>query len=114
MSALVSIFQAEGLKIRHDNGLVFGSRLYRSTVADYGLKQEYITPYTPEENGMCERFIRTLKEQCVWLHRFESVDRARIVIGEWIRKYNTKRPHQSLNYLTPQQQHQKLCTQIAQ
>ncbi len=51
-----------GLALRHDNGLVFGSRAYRALVRDYGLTQEYIAPYTPERNGLCERFIRTFKE----------------------------------------------------
>lgn len=36
-----------GLALRHDNGFVFDSRAYRALVKDYGLKQEYITPYTP-------------------------------------------------------------------
>ncbi|MBE7496734.1 MAG: hypothetical protein HS117_17470 [Verrucomicrobiaceae bacterium] len=35
--------------MRHDNGLVFGSRAYRALVRDYGLTQEYIAPYTPEQ-----------------------------------------------------------------
>lgn len=43
----------------------------------YGLPQEYITPCTPQENGQCERFIRTIKQECVWQHRFESVDEPR-------------------------------------
>ena len=43
-----------GLVVRHDNGLVFGSRLYRATAADYGLTQEFITPYTPQQNGLAE------------------------------------------------------------
>ncbi|EIX9432408.1 TPA: DDE-type integrase/transposase/recombinase [Klebsiella pneumoniae] len=34
-------------------------------VKSYGLQQEFITPYTPKQNGMVERVIRTLKEQCV-------------------------------------------------
>lgn len=102
-----------GLRLRHDNGLVFGSRLYRRTVADYGLHQEYITPYTPEENGLCERFIRTLKEQCVWLHRFTSLDNARTTIGAWIQHYHTQRPHQALGYQTPAQRHLSLCKTIA-
>ena len=38
----------------------------------YGLAQEYITPYSPEQNGMIERFFRTLKEECLWQHRFTS------------------------------------------
>ena len=101
-----------GLTLRHDNGLVFGSRLYRGTVREYGLQQEYITPYTPEENGLCERFIRTFKEQCVWLHRFNSLEHARRLIAAWIQHYNAERPHQALGYLTPQQQYQQ-CIQSA-
>jgi len=45
-----------------------------------------------------ERFIRSLKEECVWQHRFESISHAREVIGQWIRHYNTERPHQALGY----------------
>lgn len=41
----------KGLALRHDNGLVFGSRLYRALARDYGLKQEYITPYTPSRTA---------------------------------------------------------------
>lgn len=36
----------QGLVIRSDNGLVFGSRCFHETVTKYGLQQEYITPYT--------------------------------------------------------------------
>ena len=103
-----------GLALRHDNGLVFGSRLYCGTVRRYGLVQEYIAPYTPEQNGLCERFIRTLKEQCVWLHRFNSLSHARSVIANWIIQYNTIRPHQALHYLSPTRYFNSfLCTQQA-
>ncbi|MFZ4575800.1 MAG: IS3 family transposase [Phycisphaerales bacterium] len=92
-----------GLVLRHDNGLVFGSRGYVASVRDYGLTQEYITPYTPQENGLCERFIRTIKQECVWQHRFENVDEARRVIARWIEWYNTRRPHSTLGYASPRQ-----------
>ena len=91
----------KGLMLRHDNGLVFGSKLYRATAKDYGLTQEFITPYTPEENGLCERLIRTVKQECVWQHRFTSLEQARRVIGKWIKHYNVERPHSSLKYKTP-------------
>jgi len=87
--------------LRHDNGLVFGSKLYRVTAKDYGLTQEFVTPYTPEENGLCERLIRTVKQECVWQHRFTSLEQARRVIGKWIEHYNVERPHSSLKYKTP-------------
>ncbi len=62
----------------HDNGWVFGSRLYRALVNDFGLKQEYITPYTPQQNGLCERFIKTFKEEFCWCNHFQSIDQARL------------------------------------
>ena len=51
----------EPFLLRSDNGLVFTSRSYTALVKSYGLKQEFITPYTPQQNGLVERMIRTLK-----------------------------------------------------
>lgn len=87
------------LALRSDNGLVFSSRHYTGTLKAYGLRQEFTMPYTPEQNGLVERFFRSLKEECIWLHRFESLGQARAVIDRWIRYYNEERPHQSLDYV---------------
>ena len=89
--------------LRSDNGLVFTSRNYTALVKSYGLQQEFITPYTPEQNGMVERVIRTLKEQCAHRQRFETLQHASRVIGDWIQFYNQKRPHQALKMKTPAQ-----------
>jgi putative transposase len=51
--------------VRSDNGLIFQSRRFRAACRDYHLAQEFITPYTPEQNGLIERFFRSLKEECV-------------------------------------------------
>jgi len=56
--------------------LVFTSRSYTALVKSYGLQQEFITPYSPEQKGMVERVIRTLKNQCVHRHRFETPQHA--------------------------------------
>jgi putative transposase len=89
--------------LRSDNGLVFTSRNYTKLVRSYGLQQEFITPHSPEQNGMVERVIRTLKEQCAHRHRFESLQHASRVISDWISFYNQRRPHQALGMKTPQQ-----------
>jgi putative transposase len=91
----------EPFLLRSDNGLVFTSRDYTRLVRSYGLKQEFITPHCPQQNGMVERVIRTLKEQCVHRHRFESQAHALRVIADWIAFYNQQRPHQALKMMTP-------------
>ena len=91
------------LQLRSDNGLVFGAKAFVAVVRRYGLEQEYITPYTPEQNGMIERFFLTLKQECVWLHRFESRDHAFRVIADWLDRYDAERPHSALGYLTPRE-----------
>ena len=87
--------------VRSDNGLIFQSRRFRAACKDYRLKQEFITPYTPQQNGMIERFFRSLKEECVWQTNFPSFEAARREVGRWIDWYNTGRPHQALGYKSP-------------
>ncbi len=91
----------DGPTIRSDNGLIFQSKRFRAACHFYRLQQEFITPYTPQQNGLIERFFRTLKEECVWQHQFESFEHAKRAITQWIRWYNEGRPHQSLGYLSP-------------
>lgn len=87
--------------VRSDNGLIFQSRRFRAACRDYRLRQEFITPYTPEQNGMIERFFRSLKEECTWQQNFRSFREAKAAVARWIRWYNTERPHQALGYLSP-------------
>lgn len=89
--------------LRSDNGPVFTSRAYTQLVRNYGLRQEFITPHCPQQNGMVERVIRTLKEQCVHRHRFETQQHR--VIADWIQFYNHRRPHQPLGMKTPAEAH---------
>lgn len=89
-----------GVEVRSDNGLVFASRLHRRLLASYGLRQEFIHPHTPEQNGVIEAYHKTFKRECVWQQRFVNLDHVIRVVGPWIDHYNNRRPH-SLGYLSP-------------
>lgn len=94
--ALISRFGTPGqmqkpFLLRSDNGLVFTSRNYTRLVRIYGLQQQFITPHCPQQNGMVERVKRTMNEQCVHRHRFESQTRDVNVIADWI-FYSGQRP----------------------
>ena len=99
--------------LRNDNGKVLTSRRFVGRCAQYGLSQEFITPYTSQQNGMVERFFRSLKEECIWLHNFEDFEHARDTIEEWVEFYNTQRPHQSLGYLSPAEFRARLSHKVA-
>ncbi len=57
----------------------------------------------PECNGVAERFMPTLKEQCIYLHQFRSLEEARRIIGEFIARYNTEWLIERLGHRTPPQ-----------
>ena len=95
------IHGAHHLTLRSDNGLVFCSKAFRASLRKCHVEQEYITPYTPEQNGMIERFFKTFKEECVWKHNFKNFEEAQRVVDEWIHWYNMARPHSALGYESP-------------
>jgi len=87
--------------LRSGNGLIFTSRSFTALVRRYRLREEFITPYSPEQNGMVERVIRTLKEQYAHRPQFESLQHTSRTIGDWIGCYKTRPPHQALGMKTP-------------
>ena len=64
-------------------------------------------------NGIAERFIRTLKEECIHLHDVETVEEAREVIGPFIERYNNGWLLQRHGYLTPARAREKLSRRAA-
>src|SRR5271155_5569828 len=56
---------------------------------------------TPKATARIERFHRSLKEEEVWLHEYQSLAEARDSIARWIHQYNPQWPHQALHYRTP-------------
>ncbi len=97
------------LALRSANGLVFGAKAFVQVARRYGITQDYITLYTPEQNGIIERFFLTLKQECVWLHRFESRDHAFRIIAAWLDRYDADRLHSALGHLTPKEYREKLA-----
>ena len=99
--------------LRSDHGLIFQSRRVRQACRDYRLHQACITPSTPEQNGMIERFFRSLKEECVWQHQCQTCEDARQRIRAWLPWYNEGRPPQALHYMNPTQFRTQHLTEVA-
>ena len=57
----------------------------------------------PECNGVSERFIRTLKEQILWIQSFDTVEELRVELHRFKERYNNNWLVQKHNYRTPVQ-----------
>lgn len=91
-----------------DNGPEFIGKAVDEWAYRRGVSLFFITPGKPVENMYMESFNGRLRDECLNLHHFTSLDHARRVIEEWRVDYNTERPHGSLDDLTPEEFIRKL------
>jgi putative transposase len=103
IDALTDLFIIRGIPayIRSDNGPEFIAKAVRQWITAVGAQTAYIEPGSPWENGYCESFNARFRDELLNGEIFYSLKEARIVIEQWRRHYNTKRPHSALGYRPP-------------
>ena len=87
--------------IRSDNGPEFVAQAVQDWIKVVGAKTAYIEPGSPWENGYCESFNARFRDEFLNGEIFYSLHEAQILIEEWRKHYNTKRPHSALGYRPP-------------
>ena len=92
---------ARGLRIRCDWGPQYIADAWINEVKWLGMTISPSYVGEPECNGVIERFNRTLKEQCIYLHRFQNLAEAQRIIGEFITRYNAEWLIERLGHRTP-------------
>lgn len=89
------------LHIVVDNGPEFVSKAVDQWAARSGVNLRFIDPGKPMQNGYIESFNGKFRDECLSQHWFISLEEARSVSEEWRIDYNERRPHRSLQHLTP-------------
>ena len=92
---------ARGLAVRHDHGPQYAARDFRAGLTFLGITPSPAFVGEPQGNGVAERAFRTIKEQCLYLHRFQSLEEARQVIAEFVDRYNEEWLVAKLGYQPP-------------
>lgn len=87
--------------IRSDNGPEFVAQAVRDWITAVGAKTAYIEPGSPWENGYCESFNGRFRDEFLNGEIFYSLREAQILIEQWRKHYNTRRPHSALGYRPP-------------
>ena len=79
---------ASGLSIRHDHGSQYMARDFQKEIAWLGAASSPAFVRAPEGNGCAERFIRTLKENLLWVRTFRTVEDLRRALIDFRQTYN--------------------------
>ena len=84
-----------------DQGSQFTSLEFTQVLKDCDVKISMDGKGRWMDNVFIERLWRSLKYECVYLHAFEAGGQVKQGIDQWIRYYNSMRPHSSLADRTP-------------
>ena len=87
--------------IRVDNGPEFTSKALDTWAYENGVRLDFIRPGKPVENAFIESFNASLRNECLNVHWFQTIEEAKRRIEKWRKEYNRYRPHSSLDNLTP-------------
>jgi transposase InsO family protein len=104
VASLAQLVQGRGVApahLRSDNGGEFVAGAVRQWLADAGVATLYIEPASPWQNGFVESFHGRLRDELLDREAFGSLAEAKLVVEDWRRSYNERRPHSSLGYQSP-------------
>ena len=102
-SKATKLFPVAIKQVVTDNGKEFLGN-FDKTLQEASIKHIWTYPYTPKMNATCERFNRTLREQFIEFNElllFEDLNLFNQRMAEYLVLYNSKRPHKSLELMTP-------------
>lgn len=94
-----------------DQGRQYAATDYVALLTEAGVHISMSAVGQPTQNGLVERFIRTLKEEHVDFSDYYGYEDALSKIGHWLEvEYMTQRIHSALDYLTPAEFEAQLLT----
>jgi transposase InsO family protein len=103
IDCLYRLFLLRGVPehIRSDNGPEFTARILRSWLERIGVRTLFIEPGSPWENGYIKSFNGKLRDELLNREQFNTLFEAQVLIEDWRREYNQRRPHSALGYRPP-------------
>ena len=90
----ISVFEYDypGSFLIHDNS----GELRWFPFNQYDIKDVRITPWSPDMNAYTERFVRSIRQECLDYFIIFTEGQLRRIVGSYIDYYNNYRPHQGL------------------
>lgn len=88
--------------INSDQGSQFTSDDYKQLLQELDIRQSMDGKSRWADNIMIERWFRSLKCDKLYISEYRTPRELRQIIREYVTEYNTNRPHEALDYRTPE------------
>jgi putative transposase len=88
-------------RIISDNGPQFVAKDFKEFIRISGMTHVRTSPYYPQSNGKIERYQKTVKVTCIRVRTPLSLDDAIRMVAEFVERYNNRRLHSAIGYITP-------------
>jgi putative transposase len=89
------------VSITVDNGSEFAGKVMDAWSDLHQVQLAFIRPGKPTENAFTESFNGRLREECLNVELFRSMGEVIGKLAAWRQDFNHRRPHSSIDYLTP-------------
>ncbi|MFN2498843.1 MAG: IS3 family transposase, partial [Pyrinomonadaceae bacterium] len=107
--ALAARQPGPGLVHHSDRGVQYASAEYVAVLQQHQIVPSMSRPANPYDNASCESFMKTLKQEEIYLNQYRDLEHLRLNVGNFIEQYyNHHRLHSSLGYQSPEEFEQGL------
>ena len=84
----LALRRLKALTLFHDTGSQYVSSVFQAEISFLGIQSSRSFVREPQGNGIAVRFIRTKKENLLWIRRYDTVEELRLVLLEFKDTYN--------------------------
>jgi putative transposase len=100
---------APGLVHHSDRGVQYAAHDYVQLLLEHQMIPSMSRPANPYDNASCESFMKTLKQEEIYVNQYADLEELRSNIETFIEQYyNRRRLHSALGYKTPEEFEQQL------
>jgi transposase InsO family protein len=93
-----------GVVVHSDQGIQFACAEFQDVLEAHRMTPSMSRPANPYDNGACESFMKTLKQEEIYCQQYRDFDELSTHLGEFLDQYyNRLRLHSALGYRTPEE-----------
>ncbi len=104
-----NVYDTKGMILHSDLGSQYTSQLFENYLVKNKILHSFSRKGNPYDNACIKSFHSVLKQEEIYLNKYQDFEEAQMAIFEYIESwYNRRRIHSAINYMTPQQKEDEI------